>query len=69
MPDRYGDEPTTGDPDYDVRVARDLRARAIDNCGLCDNDGYRGTQVCAHWDYAAAAKRGMAMIREAMKWH
>jgi hypothetical protein len=36
-------------------------------CGLCDDDGKRGMFRCDHIDYAATAKRGMALIREALK--
>jgi hypothetical protein len=38
------------------------------DCQLCDNDGYRGTQVCDHTDHTAAAQRGMANIRAIMGW-
>jgi hypothetical protein len=55
MPDRYGESP-------------EERAQSIAHCGLCDDDGYRGGTVCDHADHAAAAKRGMAMIRHAMGW-
>lgn len=40
------------------------RAQAIVDCGLCDDDGYRGHRVCDHQDHAPAAERGMARIRE-----
>ena len=36
-------------------------------CELCDDKGMNGMFVCNHIDYAAAAKRGMKMIREALK--
>lgn len=39
----------------------------IVECGLCDDHGKRGMFVCDHIDYAAAAKRGMNMIRAALK--
>jgi hypothetical protein len=38
----------------------------IANCGLCDDDGYRGATVCDHIDHSAAARRGMAKIRAAL---
>ena len=60
MPDRYGEN----DPDID----RITDYRAIDACGLCDENGYVGGTVCDHFDHTAAAKRGMAMIRAAMGW-
>jgi len=56
MLDRYG-EPT---PTY-------FSAGAVAHCDLCDDNGYRGHLVCDHIDYAAAAKRGMKMIREALR--
>lgn len=66
MPDRYGDEPITADrPDI---VAARRASAAIDDCDLCDDNGYRGGTVCDHYDHGAAAKRGMAMIRESMGW-
>ncbi len=43
-----------------------LTAAAIDNCTLCDRDGYRGTNVCSHVDYAAAAKKGRAACMAAI---
>jgi hypothetical protein len=39
----------------------------IVECGLCDDNGMNGMFVCDHVDYAAAAKRGMDMIRAALK--
>ena len=44
------------------------RHRAILNCGLCDNDGYRGSAVCDHADHSDTAKRGIAKVRSAMGW-
>ena len=43
-------------------------ARAVQECELCNSDGYRGSTVCDHIDHAQAAKRGMAMVRAAMGW-
>jgi hypothetical protein len=60
MPDRYGDS----DPD----IARITDPYTVANCDLCDEHGYRGPTVCDHVDHSGAAKRGMAMIREAMGW-
>lgn len=56
MPDRYGES----------QGYRSAYAAA--DCGLCDDDGYRGSNPCDHIDHAAAAKRGMALIRSAMGW-
>ena len=61
MPDRYGDDPTP------VERA-EIRNAAIARCTLCDGDGYRGGTVCDHTDHRDAAKRGMAMVRQAMGW-
>lgn len=41
----------------------------INNCQLCDEDGYTpGHVVCDHRDHRPAAQRGMAAIRAAMGW-
>lgn len=40
------------------------RALAVVDCGLCDDDGYRGTVVCDHVDHTGAAQRGMAKVRQ-----
>lgn len=82
MPDRYG-EPRPGrdetpdetpatdatpDPDTDPWAEAHARQHAIDNCNLCNTDGYRGTTVCDHTDHTQAAKRGIAHIRAIMGW-
>jgi hypothetical protein len=42
---------------------------AVAGCALCDRLGYRPNgRICDHIDHAEAARRGMAMIREAMGW-
>jgi len=56
MLDRYGEEIPEHNP------------QDVIDCGLCDDDGYRGSVICDHKDHATAAKRGMAKIREAMGW-
>lgn len=67
MPDRYGDhDPIAALPPAEQAQ---LRAQAIANCGLCDQDGYRRLTVCDHTDHTPAAKRGMAQIRAAMGWN
>ncbi len=70
MPDRYGEnEPNPGYPQDDAPdIVRITDPYLIDNCGLCDEHGYRGGTVCDHFDHADAAKRGMAMLRAAMGW-
>ena len=51
----------------EVRAAADVRAQAIANCDLCDEDGYRGTTLCDHDpDLVDRAARGMAGVRAAM---
>ncbi|TPW93675.1 hypothetical protein [Mycolicibacterium fortuitum] len=41
----------------------------INNCQLCDEDGYAPRHVvCDHRDHRPAAQRGMAAIRAAMGW-
>lgn len=56
MLDRYGEE----QPGH-------YNAFAVAECDLCDDNGYRCHVVCDHIDHAAAAKRGMAMIRQALE--
>lgn len=69
MPDRFGEEPLdTPDAEWAAEARRQARALAIVNCGLCDDDGYRGATVCSHVDYAEAAKRGMEKVREVLGW-
>ena len=71
MPDRYGDNPDewpqVPPPNHmpDDVYAAEVRAMAVVNCGLCNDDGMRGMHRCDHrTDHAAAAARGMAAIRE-----
>lgn len=72
MPDRYGerDEPQLGDDDTPPDelptygpTDTEIRAQAIHNCPLCDDDGYRRLTVCDHTDSAA---RGIAAVRAAL---
>jgi hypothetical protein len=56
MPDRYGDE-----------LPAHVVVAAIVECELCDDDGYRGSQVCDHIDHHPAYGRGMALVRAALK--
>lgn len=80
MPDRYGDpdEPnpftvlfpddaTTAHEQQASRTAENiLRAHAITACPLCDDTGIRNGFPCDHIDHAAAARRGMTLIRAAL---
>lgn len=62
MPDRYGDDPATDnlpDPEWFA----DQRRRAVNACGLCDNDGLAGGFQCDHVDRAATARRGHALVQ------
>lgn len=65
MPDRYGE----CDPADDVLWgAEQRRQRAIENCGLCNEQGVRGDLTrCDHRDYSAARERGMAEIRKILR--
>lgn len=64
MPDRYGDPADEFGPAY--RLERQDR---IDECALCEPDGLtRDGFQCDHVDHAAAARRGMDMVRRAMGW-
>lgn len=56
MLDRYGEE----QPEH-------FNVFAVADCDLCDEHGYRGHMVCDHIDHAAAAARGMAMVRQALE--
>lgn len=68
MPDRYGDrEPTNIDSVPDDIWAAQIRAQAVVNCGLCDDEGYHGAQVCDHVDRSETAARGAALVREALE--
>lgn len=69
MPDRYGEDQPSDMPDAEWSAhLRHLEAMAVVNCGLCDDDGYRGSRVCDHVDRTAAAKRGIALVRATMGW-
>ncbi|KWX66825.1 hypothetical protein [Mycobacterium sp. NAZ190054] len=35
----------------------------IVNCGLCDDDGYRGGTVCDHIDHATESAHGRGLMR------
>lgn len=51
------------------RKLADDRQRAIDNCSLCDDNGYAGTSLCGHDpDAQARAARGRAIVNDAMGW-
>lgn len=54
--------------DVTTRADSHRNALRIVNCGLCDDDGYRGSRVCDHIDHEPAAKRGMAKVREMLGW-
>ena len=43
-------------------------AMRIVNCGMCDDDGYRGLVLCDHVDRILTATNGMARVRAAMGW-
>jgi hypothetical protein len=43
-----------------------IRAQAVIDCGLCDDDGYRNNRVCDHVDRTATARAGIAKCREAL---
>ncbi len=63
MPDRYGEN-----HENDGYPQDDSRACGVADCHLCDDNGLRDGFLCSHIDHAAASKRGMDMIREAMGW-
>jgi hypothetical protein len=46
-----------------------LTRQAINDCQLCDTDGYTPTgRICDHQDHTTPAKRGIAAIRAQMGW-
>jgi hypothetical protein len=52
---------------HEARQRDEDRRRAIDNCGLCDPEGYAGRQICTHDpDAAERAARGRAAVHAAM---
>jgi hypothetical protein len=57
---RYDQDMASSHPDAHLQRA------AIDNCAMCDHDGYRNGHVCDHIDHAPAAKRGIAACRAAL---
>ena len=67
MIDRYGDPIEPPDETPDELWAAQKRAMDIAHCGMCDDDGYRGGQVCDHTDRSEIARRGSALVREALQ--
>ena len=62
MPDRYGDDPATDNlPDPEWFAAQ--RRRAVNTCGLCDNDGLTGGFQCDHQDHAAQTEHGRSLVQ------
>lgn len=48
----------------EARERAELRAEAIDECNICDHEGYDGTVICDHDpDTAERARRGMEQVR------
>jgi hypothetical protein len=60
-----------GEVYLDPHEAAALRRKAIDACTLCDEDGYSVVGgmglVCDHVDRRETVRRGMALVREALK--
>lgn len=52
------------DPEWAAEVRRKAIRLAIVNCGLCDDNGYRGVVVCDHVDRAEVARRGLEKCRQ-----
>ncbi len=82
MPDRYGEHADDANPfaaifpddhtterEQQASLAAEyvLRVEAIARCGLCDDTGIRNRFPCDHIDHAGAARRGMDMIRAALR--
>lgn len=73
MPNRYGENETHTDNNPTTSRRREVSPHpdpqaAINQCTLCNNDGYRGTTTCDHTDHSIAATRGMNQIRTIMGW-
>ncbi len=71
MPDRFGEcDDDTPEPDPVLDPVPDVvwaaKQRAINNCPLCDEDGYQGSTVCHHIDYRPAAERGRRLVTQAL---
>jgi hypothetical protein len=49
------------------RQGAEARQRAIGDCELCDEDGYRSGIVCDHVDRTQTAANGMAAVQAALK--
>lgn len=72
MPDRYGDDRDLDQwpqiPPPNTTPAGDIDAAyAIAHCGFCDDAGMRGLYRCDHVDWAGKAKRGMELVRAALR--
>lgn len=50
--------------DLDDTGNRHLTAAAIARCPLCDDDGYRGTQVCDHRSHENTGRAQREHIRK-----
>jgi predicted ArsR family transcriptional regulator len=64
MPERHLDDNgfvIAHDAEHDCPPHLTAAARA--NCELCDNEGYRGTQVCDHIDRTETHAHGIAACR------
>ncbi|SIC55651.1 Uncharacterised protein [Mycobacteroides abscessus subsp. abscessus] len=48
------------------QAAHEAKIAAVVLCELCDDDGYRGTQVCDHVDRVTTAAKGAARARAAL---
>ncbi len=53
----------------ELRARTGDRRRAVENCTLCDEQGYRGSALCNHDPGAEArASRGRRLVAEVMGW-
>lgn len=43
------------------------RAHAVTQCGLCDDDGYRGNRVCDHREHYESTAGGRAEARAVLE--
>ena len=51
----------------DFPIDRAAMAMAVVECGLCDDDGYRGTVVCDHVDRSEVLARGLVKVSAVLR--
>lgn len=69
MPDRYSDpDGEVTDELWAAEQRRSVAAMQVVNCGLCDDEGRRGSRVCDHKFRSGDVRRAaMAEIRQILQ--